>query len=113
MDNPNPTNGEETPPPRSGRKEGEKLWPWVGREASITDWVIAVFTVVIGIVAILQYCEQVNAGKQADKQIGHLIDAANTQGLAAVQNFQAARQFAAAMKDQAGATQTIANNAGK
>ena len=45
------------------------VWRWVRHDARASDWIIAIFTVVIAVVGYLQYTELASSGYQTDRMI--------------------------------------------
>ncbi len=74
---------------------------WVKEESTVTDWIMALFTVVIAVAAVLKWREMRGAGEQTNK----LIQAANLQ-------VTAANQIADASKRNAAAAESFSRNAG-
>src|ERR1700692_3683931 len=42
------------------------IWGWIRHDARATDWIIAIFTMVIAAVGYLQYTEMASSGYQTD-----------------------------------------------
>lgn len=83
------------------------IFRWIKRDSTATDWIIAIFTIVIASVGYFQYTEMDDSGRQTDKMLHFVRSQLKEQHIAAA----SAQAAASAASTQATNTETLAKRA--